>query len=340
MVQRTLRMQSSAPCSCNATSSTKRGLSSRFESINKIINRIYNIRLTKDITSIRTHRVSPSALRASSLRIINAASADIRPTAAETARTIVDLVAHGTICTIGDDGIPLGTYASYVLDQFGQPIVRLRADAVHTANLGRESRCSLFVQPGEYPARLLARVTLIGTVEPVQEDVAAQAAELHNTLHAGGVGVDAPRPDDLYFRLNVDHCFFVGQLSGESAAEVISGDEYRAAVADPLRTCAASLAAHMNTNRLEDIMRISCRQLNVAFEDMYYAELLWIDRLGCYLKAVGQDGSSTTLRVPFPRDIDEERDARSALTMMSQVAWEAERPYVPQAQPLPAAAEK
>ena len=91
------------------------------------------------------------------------------PSAAETARTIVDLVAHGTLCTLGEDGVPLGTYASYVLDQDGQPILRLRADAVHTANLKRDPKCSLFVQPGERPASLLARVTLIGEVEPISE---------------------------------------------------------------------------------------------------------------------------------------------------------------------------
>lgn len=185
-----------------------------------------------------------------------ASSAAPKPNPAETARTIVDLVAHGTLCTITEDGAPLGTYVSYVLDQDGQPILRLRADAVHTANLHRDGNCSLFVQPGEYPARLLARVTLIGHVEPVPEDVAASAAELHNTLHAGGVGVDAPQPTDLYFRLVVDRCFYVGQLSGESAADVIAGDEYRGAEADPLRTCAAELTQHMNTNRLEDVMRI------------------------------------------------------------------------------------
>lgn len=38
------------------------------------------------------------------------------PSSAETARTIVDLVAHGTLCTVGEEGVPLGTYVSYVLD--------------------------------------------------------------------------------------------------------------------------------------------------------------------------------------------------------------------------------
>jgi putative heme iron utilization protein len=258
-------------------------------------------------------------------------SSSPKPSSAETARTIVDLVAHGTLCTAGDEGIPLGTYVSYVLDGEGQPILRLRADAVHTANLRADPRCSLFVQPGEHPARLVARVTLIGRIEPVSEEVAASAADLHNTLHAGGVGVDAPQSTDLYFRLLVDRCFYVGGLSGESAAEVISGDAYRSAEADPLRTCAASLAQHMNSARLEDVMRIGCKVLKAPFENMHYAELLWVDRLGAYIKAVGQDGGSTTFRVPFLRAVEDEREVRSALTMMAQVAWEEERPgYAPQ----------
>lgn len=67
----------------------------------------------------------------------------------------------------------------------------------------------------------------------------------------------------------------------------------------------------------------------MSMEDMYYAELLWVDRLGAYFKAVTQAGAPTTLRVPFARPVDDERDARSALTMMAQMAWEIERPYQP-----------
>ena len=109
------------------------------------------------------------------------------PTSAETARTIVDIVAHGALSTVGADGVPLGTYASYVLDSEGQPILRLRADAVHTANLLSRPSCSLFVQPSEMPARLLARVTLIGEVVAVEGEQRQQAAELHRQLH-GKVG--------------------------------------------------------------------------------------------------------------------------------------------------------
>ena len=93
-----------------------------------------------------------------------AAQSPAKPSSAETARTVVDIVSHGTLCTLSEDGAPLGTYASYVLDERGQPILRLRAEAVHTGNLLRNPRCSLFVQPEDMPARLLGRATLIGQV--------------------------------------------------------------------------------------------------------------------------------------------------------------------------------
>lgn len=71
-----------------------------------------------------------------------------KPSSADTAKTIVDIVAHGTLCTMGQDGVPLGTYSNYILDDRGMPVLRLRADAVHTQNLRRSPKCSLFVQPG------------------------------------------------------------------------------------------------------------------------------------------------------------------------------------------------
>lgn len=76
---------------------------------------------------------------------------------AETACTIVDITNHATLSTISEDGSPLGTYVTYVLTKDGSLILRLRADAVHTANLRRDNRCSLFVHPQDLPARLLGR---------------------------------------------------------------------------------------------------------------------------------------------------------------------------------------
>jgi Protein of unknown function (DUF2470) len=63
---------------------------------------------------------------------------------------------------------------------------------------------------------------------------------------------------------------------------------------------------------------------------MAYAELLWVDRLGLYVRAetAGSSGPGT-VRVAFPRPVLDERDARSVVTMASHVGWEAERRYTP-----------
>ncbi len=63
----------------------------------------------------------------------------------------------------------------------------------------------------------------------------------------------------------------------------------------------------------------SCGAVGTAFEDMSYAELLWVDYLGVYVKTASQEGVVETLRVPFIRPVHDERDARSLLTMMAQV---------------------
>ena len=68
---------------------------------------------------------------------------------------------------------------------------------------------------------------------------------------------------------------------------------------------------------------------------MAYAELLWLDRLGMYIRAEVAGGPPQVVRVPFYRPVLDERDARSVVTMAAQIAWEAERSYVP---PLPDAA--
>ena len=69
---------------------------------------------------------------------------------------------------------------------------------------------------GDRPAKLLARATLIGRVEEVDEATAADAAKRHLELHPFGVGVDEPRDSDLYLRLKAETCFYVGGMGGNS----------------------------------------------------------------------------------------------------------------------------
>jgi hypothetical protein len=62
---------------------------------------------------------------------------------------------------------------------------------------------------------------------------------------------------------------------------------------------------------------------------MAYAELLWLDRLGMYIRSEVAGRGPEVVRVPFYRPVLDERDARSVITMAAQIAWEAERSYTP-----------
>lgn len=170
---------------------------------------------------------------------------------------------------------------------------------------------------------------------PVDDTTAAAAQQQHALLHYGGAGIDGPQPSDLFFRLVIDQCFFVGGLGYESVAEHLTADSYKAAQPDPLRRDAPLLVATFNRDRTEDVLRIGAFAVGSPIEQTYLAELLWIDKQGVYLSVTtNEDSTATIARVTFHRPVLDERDARSVLTLLAQVAWERERNYIP---PVPAA---
>lgn len=164
---------------------------------------------------------------------------------------------------------------------------------------------------------------------PLDQQSSELAAERHSSIHPFGIGVDAVRPSDLYYTLNVQQCFYVGGMGANSAAELLTKDEYTEAQPDPLRESAAFLVEQQNQQRAEDVLRICSHACSVRIDEMEHAQLLWIDTLGlyAYAKLIRQDG--IFIRVPFLRPVTDERDARSTLTMLAQMAWESERSYIP-----------
>jgi hypothetical protein len=52
---------------------------------------------------------------------------------------------------------------------------------------------------------------------------------------------------------------------------------------------------------------------------MTYAELLWVDQFGMYVRCEASGREPEVVRVPFYRAVLDERDARSVITMASQV---------------------
>ena len=155
--------------------------------------------------------------------------------AAETARTLVQLVGFGTLATRQGDDAPLGTFVSFVPDKQGLPVMRLRADAMHTVNLQKDARCSVFVQPPNHPARSVARVTLIGRAVQVPAEEAVAYRDAHVARHGMGLGVDAASESDQFWRLDVEKAFHVGGLGSNAMPETISMEEYLAATPDDLQ---------------------------------------------------------------------------------------------------------
>eukprot|EP01025_Chloroclados_australasicus_P022419 TRINITY_DN2311_c0_g1_i1.p1 TRINITY_DN2311_c0_g1~~TRINITY_DN2311_c0_g1_i1.p1 ORF type:complete len:310 (+),score=27.01 TRINITY_DN2311_c0_g1_i1:99-1028(+) len=253
------------------------------------------------------------------------------PSKAEVARTVVQIENHGTLSSCCQDGVPLGTYVQYVLDHQGLPIMRLRHDAVHTDNIKRNSQCSVFVQPMDYPARLLARVTLVGQAVLIEDqNEISQYEQRHKELFKGVTGIDSPTDGDQYYRMDVQNVFFVGGFSQQSSAETVSREDYCAAEADPLVDVAPVIISHFNEDRKEEVLQIAAGSSEVVFGEVQDAQLLWVDKQGVYLRAQIYGRPSQILRYTFPREVQDDRSARSALTMAAQLAWEKERSYVPQ----------
>ncbi|KAK3287231.1 hypothetical protein CYMTET_5247 [Cymbomonas tetramitiformis] len=239
------------------------------------------------------------------------------------------IASFGTLCTVCEDSWPLGTKMNFVLDDAGQPILRLRKEALHTENLNRDTRCSLFVQPAAEPCSNVGRCTVIGTINDLDASEEETLMQKYLQVHGPGVGVDQIRSDDRYRRLTVERVFYVGTLGSTSDAEVISGEEYTNASPDILRSCAPDLVSYMDTECEEDLMRFCTLFAGLPATEIVGASLLWVDRQGFDVRAKLSSGEVTDVRLPFTKSVTGERDARSALNLMAQVAWELERNYQP-----------
>ncbi|GAX83272.1 hypothetical protein CEUSTIGMA_g10698.t1 [Chlamydomonas eustigma] len=260
-------------------------------------------------------------------RSLVAREATNKPSPAETARTIVSIVGDGTLSTLSPDGAPIGTPVSYTLDKEGSTWVNLPAHAPEIQYLKANSRCSLLVKPQSLPARAVASVSLVGRIS------VTDPGSHHN--NAGAQEASPPSPSSSLsapsssFRMNLDKALYFGGLDESLHMHEVSASEYLSAEPDVLRNTAAELVKLWNEERAEDVYRIVSQAVKVPLSQMLYAELLWVDRLGLYISCEKEGGESKVVRVPFIRPVLDERDARSAITMAAQIAWEEERPYTP-----------
>jgi heme iron utilization protein len=93
-------------------------------------------------------------------------------------RVLLDRHASGVLSTLAADrdGHPFGSGVSFALDDDGAPLLLLSELAVHTKNLRRDARASLFVTDDGPDAQAATRVSLLGRAAPVAAGDAAGAA--------------------------------------------------------------------------------------------------------------------------------------------------------------------
>ena len=57
------------------------------------------------------------------------------------------------------------------------------------------------------------------------------------------------------------------------------------------------------------------------------AKLIWVDRLGFDMRIYSPKKDVFENRIPFPREVADEKGAKSSFNSMSQLAWEVEKNY-------------
>ena len=59
------------------------------------------------------------------------------------------------------------------------------------------------------------------------------------------------------------------------------------------------------------------------------AKMIWVDRLGFDMRLCSTQKGIFEVRIPFPREVTDEKGAKSTFNCMSQLAWEVERNFHP-----------
>jgi putative heme iron utilization protein len=248
---------------------------------------------------------------------MEAAQAPPEPPFAERARTLVHLGRVGPLCTQLHDhrpGSPFGSVSPYGVDAGGQPTLLISKLAVHTQNLLADARASLLVaEPGWTGDPLAgARVTLVGSVEPVADGERKEIREDYLERHPSARSwVDFG--DFGFHRLRVAELYYV---AGFGAMGWVAAEAYRAAAADPLADARAGILAHMNADHADALVLYARAFAAVEAEE---AEMVGIDHMGFSVRARVGD-RSRTVRIGFPRDVTTPEEARRALVEMVREA--------------------
>lgn len=237
-----------------------------------------------------------------------------RPSAAEEARTIVAAASSATLATLTAHGDPWASLVTYGL-LGGDPVLCVSRMAEHGRNLARDPRASMaVVASGTEPDPLAGgRVTLAGVVQQPTGDEQAAAREAYlAAVPAGRFYIDYS--DFSVWVLRVHRVRWVG---GYGRMDSATGEDYAAALPDPVSPHAAAAIAHLNTDHAE-ALRAMARALG-GYPDTVSATCTGADRYGLDLKVSTDRGVAYT-RIGYPQPISSVTDMRAAAKELVRLA--------------------
>ncbi|MQL98547.1 hypothetical protein Taro_031259 [Colocasia esculenta] len=277
-----------------------------------------------------------------------------RPSHAEASRTIVELSSTGTLSAVIPDGWPLGVGARFVVGGDGSPALCLRNPGGRFPVGGKSSfqvqleqsdsrttQCTLLGNLTKPEDRLLLKK--LGTKwekrfgEEFDENLVylvsvERVLYMNDIKEATGdsclcVVLEYAVATDAYLPtfIEITCQLLKSYLSKKKEGTWVTSSEYGKADPDPLRSCAGKIVDEMNAKHSEDVQRLCAVHVDTDFQ-VLATKMIWVDRLGFDLY-IYSEKEVFEARIPFPRQVTDEKGVKSTFNCMSHLAWEVEKSY-------------
>ncbi len=226
-------------------------------------------------------------------------------TAPEIAGELLLAQCHGVLSTHSLDcpGYPFGSLVPYALDQSGKPVLLISRLAQHTKNIAADPRVSLLTSNvetvGFADIQTSARLTLLGSMQPVSDDETRQRYE---RFFPDARGYLEELDFDL-FRLEPLKARFIGgfgQIHWVPVAELCTPNPFA-------NEAERDIVGHMNADHAAAVARY-CELAGVAIPEGTIPQMAGVDASGFHVR-VGHK----IIRRRFDKPVTNPNDVRKAL---------------------------
>jgi putative heme iron utilization protein len=256
---------------------------------------------------------------------------NIRLNINEKARTVTSVCKSGTLCTLsaadGIEGAPFGSFVDYVLDDVGHPILLMNEMSMHTINIQKNPKVTLFTQLAfeKGDGQDVSRCSVTGNLVKLDRtDAAMDSIRMRYSINHAYADQVMDSPKFAFYRLEISKIYFVGGFGVLS--KWVDPADYHAAAPDILASHAADMVRRINTQHIEDLRWTSTQILGKSnIEDVRVTS---VDRLGMDIRVTSQAGTrrnklqTDEFRIGFRIPVISVEDAKSEILKIFQEAWE------------------